>query len=237
MTYSSKFNLTTTNPQALALYKAAQRNDGNFIIEGVDVTDVLRTMAAAYEGTQESLGGVSTGGLQESMKRVGRTLVEGGHRMVETTQYLDANPRYEVRPANALSFDWDWVRYGDLKAFGLKRAVWGPGRKTDDQVILNPRALFNPRWEQAASEVYRISGRCRDSEFKAQLGQLRGVYLMYRLQNLFNEEAAQGGFKTKATRRYSSMLARLFDGDPTQNLEAEGILVLDLKRAGVFELA
>jgi len=236
MTYSNTFSLTTNNRQAQSLYNAADRFNGQFIVDGIDITDALRVMAAAYTGTQEALGGVSNGGLHQSMQRVGRVLTQGGERLTETTRFKTDEFKYQVRTGEAVANDWDWIRYGDLKAFGMTRAVWGPGSETEDSIIMNPRALFSPLWEQAALEVYQLSDRCRADEFQAQLGQIRGVYLLFRLQNLFNTDAEQNEHNSKATRRYSSMLARLFAGDVDQNYEAAGILIADFERTGVFEL-
>ena len=237
MTYSTSFNLTTRNQQALSLYHAADRNNGLFIVDGIDVTDALRTLAAGYTGTQECLGGVSNGGIHKSMQRVGVTLSQGGQRLVNTKRFQEGEYKFQVREGSARAHDWAWVPYGKLKAFGLTTAVWGPGSIDDDVITMNPRALFQVDWAEAASEAYRFSDRCRSDEFNAQLGQLRGVYLLFRLQNLFNDDAEQNDHKSKATKRYSSMLAKLFAGNEDQNNEAAGILIADFTRTGVFDLA
>ena len=211
MTYCPTFNLTTGNKTALTLFEAARKNDGRMSVpinngrDYVDICDSLRAFASgSTNGTSEVLGGVSNSGLITSFRRVGRTM------------------------AQRVNIDWNTVRVGELKGFGLTRAIWIPGFSAFDEVEFHPEALFNRVYEERFFKFYADSPHCRADDAPFHLGQLRGNYLLYRLA----EYRSANEWDTSA--RYQKNWAKRWIQDPAA---AEFELLADFEKVGIFDLA
>ncbi|QNI58950.1 hypothetical protein SynBIOSU31_02084 [Synechococcus sp. BIOS-U3-1] len=217
MTYFPTAQLTTKDIDAQNLFRAAEECNRRLVLgSGEDVTDLLRLHASGLTATTETLTGISNSGLQFTFKRIGRLMAEGDLKENEIGQLKGR------RPVNR---EWNWIRMGEVKAFGLKRAVWTPGYESDDEIIYRPEALFNAEWEFNARNLYGLTDSCRDEDFDFHLGQLRGTFLGYRLAQYL--KAQEQNFSA----RYQRQWIREWMDCPEL---AEARLCSELERAGVF---
>lgn len=220
MTYFPQERLTTKHIDAQNLFKAAQVCNRRLVLaSGEDVTDLLRLQAGGLLPTTETLSGISTAGIHFTFKRIGRLMSQGALYRDEIGQ---------LKGIAAINQEWDWVRLGELKAFGLTRAVWVPGVQTDDSVIFHPSALFNAEWEFQARRMYGLTDSCRDEDFDFHLGQLRGIFLGYQLaQHLRSNDINHSA-------RYQRKWIKEWMECPEL---AEARLLAELEQSGVFDLA
>lgn len=217
MTYFPSTQLTTKEIDAKNLFQAAETCNRRLILgTGEDITDLLRLQAGGLLASTETLTGISNAGIHFTFQRIGRLLAEGDLKENEIGQLKGRNP---------VNKSWNWVRMGQVKAFGLTRAVWTPGLKTDDYITHEPAALFNAEWEFHARTIYGLSDSCRDKDFDFHLGQLRGTYLAFRLAEYLKSQ------DMIRSARYQRQWIKQWNECPEI---AEARLLSELECAGVF---
>lgn len=220
MTYFPSKNLTTKSIEAKELFDAATLCGTSLKLkDGTDATDLLRLFGGGLLPTTETLTGKSIAGIHFTFGRIGRLMAEGDQ---------ERNEQGDLKGISPVNPYWNWVRLGDLKAFGLKRAVWVPGYQSDDRIIYEPRALFNPDWEYVARYMYDMSDSCRSEDFDFHLGQLRGIYLGFNLAGYL--EANEINKSIRYQRKWLTEFK-------TDRDIAEVRLLSELELSGVFDLA
>ena len=219
MTYFPQERLTTKEIDARNLFRAAQVCNRRLVLaSGEDITDLLRLQASGLTASTETLTGISNAGIHFTFQRIGRLMAEGDQYENEIGQLKGRKP---------VDIEWNWVRMGEVKAFGLKRAVWTPGYESDDAVVYRPAALFNAEWEFNARTMYGLTDSCRPEDFDFHLGQLRGTFLAYRLAQYLKTQ--EQDFSARYQRQW------IKDWMDCPEL-AEARICSELERAGVFSL-
>ena len=203
------------------LFNASQELGSRLIINGIDYNDGLLALASTKAGS-ESVRNVGFTGHHESIKRMNKTIRPQDplmtlHKVGELQEFGFRTRR--IAPG---------LGEGDtIKIVTAGRSVFCPTLITADAIEHRPRLMWDTNFERITRQAYADgSPRCFAEDWEHQLRQLRGIYLLYLMQQNLQ------GRDTSA--RYANRLARKFNWDK----EAGVFLYMsDLQKSKALSLA